>query len=57
MRKRLAEAIQVEAYDTGLMAPIGEQKPLSVVRRGVVSGIVKAPVNVFWNIRKEPNPR
>jgi peptide/nickel transport system substrate-binding protein len=34
------------------MAPIGEQTPLSVVRRGVVSGIVKAPVNVFWNIKK-----
>lgn len=52
VRKRLAEAIQIDAYDNGLFAPLGEQKPLSVLRRGVVSGIVKAPVNVFWNIKK-----
>ena len=52
VRKRLAEAIQIDVYDNGLFAPLGEQKPLSVLRRGVVSGIVKAPVNVFWNIKK-----
>lgn len=51
-RKRIAEEIQVEAYDAGLLAPIGEMRPLSVVRRGVVSGVITAPVNVFWNIRK-----
>jgi hypothetical protein len=27
-------------------------RPLSVIRRGVVSGVITAPVNVFWNIRK-----
>ena len=52
VRKRLAEEIQLDAYDNGLLAPLGEQTPLSVVRRGVISGIVKAPVNVFWNIKK-----
>ncbi len=51
-RKRLAEQIQVEAFDSGLLAPLGETKPLSVVRKGVVSGVVTAPVNVFWNLRK-----
>ena len=52
VRKRLAEQMQLEAYNNGLLAPIGEIRPLSVVRRGIVSGVVKAPVNVFWNIRK-----
>ena len=51
-RKRIAEQIQIETFDSGLLAPIGEQRPLSVVRRGVVSGVITAPVNVFWNIRK-----
>jgi len=51
-RKRLAEEIQVVAFDSGLMAPLGEQRPQSVLRKDVVSGVVTAPVNVFWNLRK-----
>jgi peptide/nickel transport system substrate-binding protein len=54
-RKRVAQEIQVEAYDAGLLAPLGEMRPLSVIRRGVVSGVLTAPVNVFWNIKKK-NP-
>ncbi len=54
-RKRVAQEIQVEAYDAGLLAPLGEIRPLSVIRRGVVSGVITAPVNVFWNIKKQ-NP-
>lgn len=52
-RKRLAEEIQVRAMDTGLFAPLGEFNNLSVVRRDVVSGVLLAPVNVFWNIKKK----
>ena len=51
-RKRLAEQIQIETFDSGLLAPLGEQRPLSVIRKGVVSGVITAPVNVFWNLRK-----
>lgn len=54
-RKRIAEAIQLQAYDAGVLAPLGEIRPLSVVRRGVVSGVITAPVNVFWNIQKNGN--
>jgi peptide/nickel transport system substrate-binding protein len=34
------------------MAPLGNFDLYSVIRKGVVSGVVPAPVNVFWNIRK-----
>jgi peptide/nickel transport system substrate-binding protein len=51
-RKQLAEQIQLENYDAALMAPIGEFNTVSVIRRGVVSGVLTAPVNVFWNIKK-----
>ncbi|VTU25188.1 ABC transporter substrate-binding protein [Variovorax sp. PBL-E5] len=51
-RKHLAEEIQLDVYESGLFAPIGEFKTLSVIRRGVVSGVLTAPVNVFWNIKK-----
>ncbi len=53
IRKRLAEEIQVRALDMGLFAPLGETNNLSVVRRDVVSGVLLAPVNVFWNIKKK----
>ncbi|WPH21833.1 ABC transporter substrate-binding protein [Variovorax paradoxus] len=51
-RKDLATAIQQRVYDTGIYAPIGEYKPLTAYRKGVVSGVVRSPVNVFWNIKK-----
>jgi peptide/nickel transport system substrate-binding protein len=51
-RKQIAAAIQARALETGLFAPLGETINLSVVRRGVVSGVVLAPVNVFWNLKK-----
>jgi peptide/nickel transport system substrate-binding protein len=52
VRKRLAADIQARALETGLFAPLGETNNLSVIRRGVVSGVVLAPVNVFWNLKK-----
>jgi len=39
--------------ETGILAPVGEYRPLTAVRKGVVTGLLKAPVNVFWNIRKQ----
>ncbi|HYD75045.1 ABC transporter substrate-binding protein [Ramlibacter sp.] len=51
-RKRLAAEIQERALETGLFAPLGETNNLTVIRRGVVSGVLLAPVNVFWNIKK-----
>ncbi|HZY16339.1 MAG TPA: ABC transporter substrate-binding protein [Ramlibacter sp.] len=51
-RKRLAAQIEARALETGLFAPVGETINLSVLRKGVVSGVVHAPVNVFWNLKK-----
>lgn len=53
VRKRLAGEIQARAMETGLFAPLGETNNLSVVRRGEVEGVLLAPVNVFWNIKKK----
>ena len=51
-RKKIAAAIQLETYQSGILAPLGDFDFYSVIRKGVVSGVVPAPVNVFWNIRK-----
>lgn len=52
-RKELAQQIQRRVLDTGLYGPLGEAITYTGVRKGVISGLVNAPVNVFWNIRKE----
>lgn len=52
-KKELAEAIQLQVLETGILAPVGEYRPLTAVRKGVVTGLLKAPVNVFWNIKKQ----
>ncbi len=51
-RKELAAAIQQRVFHTGIFAPIGEYKPQRAYRKGVVSGAVRAPVSVFWNLKK-----
>jgi len=51
-RIAIAEQIQLRAYESGILAPIGESKSLMAVRKGSVSGVLPAFVNVFWNIRK-----
>ena len=51
-RKRLAEAIQERVYEAAVFAPIGEYKPLTAWRKGVVTGLVKSPVQVFWGLKK-----
>ena len=52
-RKALAASIQERVYDAGILAPIGEYKQLTAIRKGVVSGIVTSPVGVFWGITKK----
>jgi len=51
-RKALAASIQERVYDAGILAPIGEYRQLTAIRKGVVSGIVTSPVGVFWGITK-----
>ena len=51
-RKGIASAIQERVFDAAVFAPIGEYKPLTAYRKGVVSGLIKAPVQVFWGLKK-----
>jgi hypothetical protein len=50
--KKIAAAIQLEICQSAILAPLGDYDVYSVIRKGVVSGIVPGPVNVVWNIRK-----
>jgi len=52
-RKELAQAIQSRVFEIGLYAPVGESQNVTAIRKGVVSGVVDGPVNVYWNIRKK----
>ncbi len=51
-RKKLAEALQLQTYATGIFAKVGDFDYYSVVRKGVVSGLVQSPINAFWNLKK-----
>ena len=51
-RKDLATRIQQQVFKTGIYAPLGELDVLSAYRKGVLSGLLKSPVNVYWNIKK-----
>jgi peptide/nickel transport system substrate-binding protein len=51
-RKKVASAIQERVYEAAVFAPIGEYKPLTAFRKDAVSGLIKAPVNVFWGLKK-----
>lgn len=52
-RTELAHQIQLQVFETGLYGPLGESQNYTAVRKGVVSGLVNAPVSVFWNIKKQ----
>lgn len=52
-KKTLATAIQKQVFSTGIYAPVGEYKQFTAYRTGVVEGVVKAPVAVFWNLKKK----
>lgn len=51
-KKALATDIQKQVFETGILAPVGEYKQFTAYRTGVVDGVVKAPVPVFWNLKK-----
>ncbi|RYH30938.1 MAG: ABC transporter substrate-binding protein, partial [Alcaligenaceae bacterium] len=49
-RKEIAARIQERAYDAAVVAPIGEYKQLTAIRKDHIEGIVTSPVGVFWGI-------
>jgi peptide/nickel transport system substrate-binding protein len=52
-RRDLAAKIQLRALESGVLAPIGAVKAPTAVRRGVISGLLKAPLVVYWNVKKQ----
>lgn len=51
-RAEITKALQLRTYEAGLYGPIGEIAYPSAVRKGI-TGVLKGPANVFWNIRKD----
>jgi len=49
--KRLSERIQARAFETVPFIPLGQYMP-SAAWRSSLSGILKGPVPVFWNVSK-----
>lgn len=52
-RKEIADRIQIRALEAGVLVPLGEGKGPTVVRKNVVSGLLPAPVIVYWNVKKD----
>ena len=52
-RQALADGIQQRVYDAGILAPLGEYKQITAIRKDVIGGIVTSPVGVFWGITKD----
>ena len=50
-RRRLAAAMQVEALDNAQLIPLGQYFQSAAWRREL-SGFLKGPAPVFWNVRK-----
>ncbi len=50
-KKQIATALQEEALSKALFVPLGEYVPYTAMRKNI-SGLIKAPVNVFWGLRK-----
>ncbi len=51
-KKKLAEAAQLQAFQTVTHVPVGQYNQPAAVRKGV-SGLVPAGAQVYWNIRKQ----
>jgi peptide/nickel transport system substrate-binding protein len=51
-KKKLAEAIQTEAFTNATHAPLGEYvQPVAV--RSNISGLIMAGLaNIYWNVKK-----
>ena len=50
-KKSLAQEIQKKAFEYGTHAPLGEYVQPAAVRKGI-TGLVTAPGNLYWNIKK-----
>ncbi len=51
-KKKLAEAAQLQAFQTVTHVPVGQYNQPAAVRKGV-TGLVPAGAQVYWNIRKQ----
>ena len=51
-QKRIAEEVQERAYEIVTHLPLGQYVE-PVAYRNTLSGVLDAPVPLFWNVRKE----
>ncbi|MFC3694075.1 ABC transporter substrate-binding protein [Chenggangzhangella methanolivorans] len=51
-RKQIAEKVQARVYDQVIYVPLGQYRQPAAWRASV-SGVVKAPIPVFWNMEKK----
>ncbi|MDO5532058.1 ABC transporter substrate-binding protein [Sutterella sp.] len=51
-KKKIAEGIQLRVMESGVYGMLGEFKAMTAVRKEV-TGIVPAPINVYWNLKKD----
>lgn len=51
-RKRLAERIQKRAYGTVTYAPLGTYYQPVAYRSDRLDGLIRSPVQLFWNVKK-----
>jgi peptide/nickel transport system substrate-binding protein len=51
-RKEIAEKVQARVYDQVIYVPLGQYRQ-PAAWRSTVTGVVKAPIPVFWNMEKK----
>jgi peptide/nickel transport system substrate-binding protein len=52
-RKEIATQIQTRALEGGVIAPLGEGKAPTAVRRGTITGLLPSPAVLYWNVQKK----
>ncbi|WP_447742220.1 ABC transporter substrate-binding protein [Variovorax boronicumulans] len=55
-RKEIATQIQQVVLEHGVLAPLGEGKAPTAVRRGTITGLLPSPAVLYWNVRKTSAP-
>jgi len=51
-RKAIATQLQEEVYNAGLFGSLGERRSLVALRKDRISGLVLAPVSVYWGLKR-----
>ncbi|MDB5817822.1 MAG: putative peptide transporter, peptide-binding protein [Rhizobacter sp.] len=52
-RKQYAQEMQDRSFENGIIGPMGEAIGMTAMRKGEITGVLKAPALVFWNLQKK----